>query len=85
VFPVHVAHLAAARGKAGGKRPKSSPDHVRRVGQAVAGIAASAGLAPVFALLLGDVHGDAVAAGVLIGLLSAGLGFGLARVIGRQR
>jgi len=51
----------------------------------VAGIAASAGLAPAFGLLLGDVHGDAVAAGVLIGLLSAGFGFGLARVIGRQR
>jgi len=83
VFPVHIAH-AAVRARKGGKAGPSD-DRRRRIGLMVAGIAASAGLAPAFGSLLSDVHGDAVAAGTLIALLSAGLGFGLARVIGRQR
>jgi len=83
VFPAHIAHLAAGQHRRRvGKRSSGQP---RGLGLALAGIAASAGLAPVFGALLGDVHGDAVAAGVLIGLLSAGFGFGLARVIGKQR
>ena len=83
MIPVHIAHLAAAqhRGPAR-KRPTGQP---RSVGLAVAAVALGTGLAPVFAALFHDVHGDAVAAGTLIGLLSAGFGFGLARVIGRQR
>jgi len=84
VFPVHIAHVAA-RARKEGKGAGASNDRRRRFGLMVAGIAASAGLAPAFGTLLGDVHGDAVAAGTLIALLSAGLGFGLARVIGRQR
>jgi len=84
VFPVHLA-VAHAR-KAAGKPGHPSPEQRRRrVVAAIAAVALSAGLAPGFSALLGGVHGDAAAAGILIGLLSAGFGFGLARVIGRQR
>jgi ABC-type uncharacterized transport system permease subunit len=86
VVPVHIAHLATTHArKAEGQLGKPSRNRRRAISAAVAAGALSAGLAPAFASLLGDVHGDEVAAGTLIVLLSAGLGFGLARVIGKQR
>ena len=84
MFIPHVAAASAARARPGQPR-RSSGGPPRSVGLAIAAIALASALAPLFAAVFGDVHGDAVAAGVLIGLLSAGFGFGMARVIGRQR
>lgn len=43
-----------------------------------------AALGPVFAALLGGIHGDLAAGLVLLALGSAGVGFGIGRAIGRQ-
>ena len=83
---LHVAvHRLASRGRLAQARGRRGSGPTRKVGLAIAGVALSAAIAPLSAALFGDIHGDAVAGAVLIGLLSAAVGFGLARVIGRQR
>ena len=77
-----VPHLVAAHTRK--RNPVGPGGRNRGPGAALAAVALSAGLVPVLGAMLNGVHGDAVAAGVIIVLLSAGLGFGVARVIGRQ-
>ena len=81
MIPVHVV-AAAHRRRSGGRRLE--PERRAQVIRAIAAGALFAGLGPAFGSLFGGVHGDAAAAGLIIGLLSAALGFTFARVLGRR-
>lgn len=78
-----VPVLAAARArKAERSRRRQGAPRPRMWG--AAGAALSAGLAPLAASLFHGAHGGATAAGVIVVLLSTAVGFGAARVIGRE-
>ncbi len=64
------------------RRPAGKSAHDRRMAAAGAGI--SAAITALLGAMLGGIHGGSAAAGAIVVLLAAGLGFVVARAIGRE-
>ncbi|RPJ79586.1 MAG: hypothetical protein EHM13_13235 [Acidobacteria bacterium] len=84
--PIANPALAAARAKREQRQPSASRQRHcgANWGAAILVGVVGAALGPVFAALLGGIHGDLAAGLVILVLGSAGLGFGIGKAIGRQ-